>query len=672
MDSPSLGSLIEHQEAVPADASLEQVVRRFQEHGRPYMAVLDGTTYLGLLSGAQIGTMLGSRFGFSLHIRDSARHHLLSNDLRVHTTWTLLQVLDGIMARKGSCFYHDVPLLSGAGEFLGLISVHRLIQEQARIMSDQMTLAERRRERLEESNHQLLQSLEELRQSEGRYESLFQHSPLGIALLDRKGSLEVCNRRLQAWLGPMVQEGGQDLTRHLPEADLAPFLALLPGADGQPGLPVVESEVSLPLPGQGARRFRVHASWIEETGQICAALQDITHQRILERGMAVQEKAALFERLAGGLAHELNNKLTPVVGYADLLSLRLAAFPEAAKALKQCEMIHSSASEAVRIVRQLLQLSRPPQAEKSVFRLDELVKEAWAIVEYRLRAGGVKGLLELAPDQAVVHADGPQIKQVIVNLVINAIDAMEHATDKQLRLRLETRDGSARLSVRDTGHGIPPENLRRIFDPFFTTKPPDRGTGLGLSVCLSILQQHNGDIQVASNPGEGSCFTIALPLCEAAGHQSSPRPAPAPFSPARRQILRVLAIDDEDHIAECIRESLQAHCGWLVETCREMSQAIAILDRHSFDLVLTDLRMPGLDGFALLSWAKSSRQDLLSKILVVTADPGEMNLEATWGVGMLKKPFRPAELVSACHAVLARRARPSQDEAFAAGCLAAS
>jgi nitrogen-specific signal transduction histidine kinase len=396
----------------------------------------------------------------------------------------------------------------------------------------------------------------------------------------------------------------------------------------------------------------VHASWIEETGQICAALQDITKQRVLERGMALHEKAALFERLAGGLAHELNNKLTPVVGYADLLSLRLQGLPEAAKALRQCQTISSSAAEAVRMVRQLLQLSRPPQAEKASCDLNGLVQEAWTIVDYKLRSGEVDCSLDLPAGKVPVHVDGSQIKQVLVNLVINAIDAMESSARKRLRLSLKVEGPSAILSLQDSGQGIPQENLLRIFDPFFTTKAPDRGTGLGLSVCLSILQQHHGDIQVSSTPGEGSTFTIELPLAEAGTLSASPVIAPFPARAGWDHAPRVLAIDDETHVTELIRATLQAQWGWTVETCQDMGEALARLGRQAFDLVLTDLRMPGLDGFTLLSWVKAHRPALLARLLVITADPGEMDLEAAWGVRVLRKPFRSAELVQMCQSML--------------------
>jgi signal transduction histidine kinase len=514
MDKSDLASLVDHRESVEADASMERVIRRFQEHGQHYMAVIDGVTYLGLLSDAQVGTMLGSRFGFSLHIRDSAWLHTLPEVLCADPEWSLLYLLQRVMERRGAQFYYDVPLVAKEGRFLGIISIQRLIREQARIMTDQMALAEQRRTELEVINGHLSESLEELRQSQGRYVSLFQQGPLGIVLLTKEGQVVACNQRLHNWLDTHVGDCDWTVREYLSAEELMPFLAVVPARNAKPSVPVVKGEVSILLPLRGKRCFRVQAAWIEESQQICATLQDITDQRALERGMALQDKVDLFERLAGGIAHELNNKLAPIIGFSELLSAELEQLPDAQKALRHCEVIRSSAEEAARMVRQLLQLSRPPQAEKAHCNLNEIAKDAWTIVEHRCRCNDIAAVLELCPKKVPVHVDGPQIKQVIVNLLINALDALEAASLKRLELSVGIEDSAAVLSVKDSGHGIPPETLKRIFDPFFTTKSPDRGTGLGLSVCLTVVQQHHGDIQVSSTFGKGTTFTVTLPLLE--------------------------------------------------------------------------------------------------------------------------------------------------------------
>jgi two-component system NtrC family sensor kinase len=219
----------------------------------------------------------------------------------------------------------------------------------------------------------------------------------------------------------------------------------------------------------------------------------------------------------------------------------------------------------------------------------------------------------------------------------------------------------AELSVQDTGHGIPPEKLNRIFDPFFTTKSAERGTGLGLSVCLGIVGQHRGEIAVSSVPGEGTVFTVLLPL--ALGQEPA---APEPAGSAQRlepvaelaQLaprLEVLVIDDEEYITSLVHELLRARLGCRVEQVHDGREAIQRLERAHFDLVITDIRMPGLDGFAVLGWIRDFRPALMPKVLVITGDSGSLPQDRelrALGVPALRKPFTSDELVAQCRELM--------------------
>jgi two-component system NtrC family sensor kinase len=256
-----------------------------------------------------------------------------------------------------------------------------------------------------------------------------------------------------------------------------------------------------------------------------------------------------------------------------------------------------------------------------------------------------------------ILADAVQIKQVLINLMINAIDAMEHTTRKDLQVRVAVRGAMAELSVQDTGHGIPPEKLNRIFDPFFTTKSAERGTGLGLSVCLGIVGQHGGEIAVSSVPGEGTVFTVLLPL--ALGQEpAAPEPAacglnlePAAGLPQVAPRLDVLVIDDEEYITSLVHELLRTRLGCRVEQVHDGREAIQRLENAHFDLVITDIRMPGLDGFAVLGWIRDFRPALMPKVLVITGDSGSLPQDRelrALGVPALRKPFTSDELVAQC------------------------
>jgi two-component system NtrC family sensor kinase len=220
--------------------------------------------------------------------------------------------------------------------------------------------------------------------------------------------------------------------------------------------------------------------------------------------------------------------------------------------------------------------------------------------------------------------------------------------------------------MRDTGHGISAEKLNRIFDPFYTTKAIDRGTGLGLSVCLGIIRQHHGEISVKSVPGEGTVFRLLLPLAQT-DMESDPTTS---MEPARQGSqgplletvgelprLNVLVIDDEEYITSLVQESLRDRFGWRVERVHDGRQAIQRLENVPFDLVITDLRMPGLDGFAIIRWIRDSKPALLPRVLVITGDSGGPSMDQELldlGVQALRKPFTPHELVAQCQVTLTR------------------
>lgn len=660
-------TLVDHRECVQIGETVEQVHDRFRHHPHEYAAVVDGETYVGLVSRGHLGFLLGTRFGFTLHSRHLIQEHLLPESLVTTSSIPLLDLLERALTRTGEAFYHDVPLVDEDGRFLGIIPVPSLVRAQSALIAEQFQLAESRRNELLSKNQDLFRSLHQLRQSQGRYETLFQHSPLAVALLHPDGRIEAHNAKLQSLLGPVA-----DLEGFLPNlADMMPpkhrqsFLELLSLHDSGASLPNNHAdEFTLHLPELGERLFKFHTSLVRETGQICTILHDITEQRAIERKMAINDKAELFESLVGGIAHELNNKLAPVLGFSDLLMVRLEALGGHDVLQTYCNSISQSAQESARIIRQLLQLSRPATMELRKTNLRAIVDEAASIMRFRLRTAEA-GLRVSVPEGSMdILADSAQIKQVLINLMINGVDAMEHATRKELQVRVEAQGEWAVVLVADTGHGIPADKLNRIFDPFYTTKSVERGTGLGLSVCLGIVRQHHGEISVKSVPGEGTEFRVLLPLARSdeqgkpegpVARKNLPRTPQTVPGAAMTPRLDVLVVDDEEYITSLVQELLRSYLGWRVERVHDGRQAIQRLETTSFDLVITDLRMPGLDGFAILNWIREFRPSLLTKVLVITGDTGSQSLDrelSELGVPALKKPFTPDELVSQCRDLL--------------------
>ena len=663
-----LGTLVHHREWVQVGQTIEQVHEQFRQHEHEFSAVLDGENFVGLISRGHLGFLLGTRFGFILNSRHLIQDHLLPESLVATTSTPLLSLLDEALSRKGEAFYHDVPVVDAGGGFVGIIPVPALVRAQSELIAGQFQLAESQRYELQTKNQDLFRSLNQLRQSQGRYETLFQHSPLAVALLAPDGCIEAHNARLQNLLGACgaVEASLPNLADLIAPKDRSAFLDLLRLQESGVVVPANHpDEFTLALPGCGERLFKFHTSLVRETGQICTILHDITEQRALEVQMALQDKAALFESLVGGIAHELNNKLSPVLGFSDLLAMRLEGVPGQEGLESYCHAISTSAQEAVRIIRQLLQLSRPATMELRRTDLIAILEEAKSITRFRLKATGAKAKIHAPETRVEILADGPQIKQVFINLMINAIDALEHAVRKDLDLRVEIQDTWAVVSVEDTGHGIPADKVSRIFDPFYTTKAADRGTGLGLSVCLGIIRQHRGEISVRSTPGAGTVFRILLPLAQGEAREveavppqiAAGRPSPGGLTTGAPR-LEVLVIDDEEYITSLVQELLRSRLGWRVQRVHDGRQAIERLEKGDFDLVITDLRMPVLDGFAILNWLRDFRPQLLARVLVITGDTGSQDLDQellALRVPALRKPFTPDELVSHCWNLVSAR-----------------
>jgi two-component system NtrC family sensor kinase len=648
--------------------TVDQVYRLLRDKPKSFAAVVDGGIYKGLVSRGHLGILLGTRYGFALHSEHPIQDHLLPGCLVAAPSMPLLDLLELALGRNDETFYQDVPLVEQDGRFLGIITVPSLVRAQSRLIAEQFHLAESQQQELLIKNQDLFRGLHQLRQSQGRYETLFQNSPLPVALLYSDGRIDTHNDKLLALFGPVTLGAGDlpNLADLVSTSHRQAFLELLRLHESGAMLTGLRADEFLLCPSAGGERlFKFHTSLVSETGQICTILQDITEQRNLERRMALNDKTALFESLAGGIAHELNNTLTPVLGYSELLGMRLESAGDQAPLLSYCQAITKSAQESVRIIRQLLQLSRPATTEFRRVELGAILDEAVSIMRFRLRSSEARLTIDIPKAGVPILADAGQIKQVLINLMINALDAMEHAPRKDLQVRLKFQGPWAELSVADTGHGIPADKLHRIFDPFYSTKSAERGTGLGLSVCLGIVGQHQGEMSVSSVPGEGTLFTVLLPLALAGDPVAAGAPLPPDQDPSGEGVdrfpeagasLQVLVIDDEEYITNLVNELLRCRLGWRVEQVHDGQEAIQRMERTPFDLVITDLRMPGLDGFAILGWIRDFRPVLLSKVLVITGDSGGLTQDQelrTLGIPVLKKPFTSEELVDQCRGLVA-------------------
>jgi signal transduction histidine kinase len=367
------------------------------------------------------------------------------------------------------------------------------------------------------------------------------------------------------------------------------------------------------------------------------------------------EKLATMGSLLAGVAHELNNPLAVLIGQAHLLR---EAVPD--DAIRQrAEKIGAAAERCGRIVKNFLAIARQRPPERGDVFLNQVVHEAVELLAYELQTDDVEVVFDLAEDLPVLWADAHQLHQVVVNLVANAHQAMRRAAAAR-RIRLTTRLDRDRvwLEIADTGPGIPRELQAKIFEPFFTTKPAGQGTGLGLSLCRGIVEDHRGALTVESEPGGGATFRIDLPRL--------PRPAPAPEAvvppaPVRIAPRRILVVDDEAEIAGVLAEALE-RVGHRVEVAANGAEALEILTARACDLVISDTKMPGLDGLDLYREVERRFPSLRERMIFVTGDVLDAEklafLERS-GVPVLMKPFDVREVRHLVHQVLVRGSHES-------------
>lgn len=407
--------------------------------------------------------------------------------------------------------------------------------------------------------------------------------------------------------------------------------------------------------------------------------RDVTGQRLIQSKLIQTEKMAAIGQLVSGIAHELNNPLTSIQGYAQLLLSRRSPSERAGDASR----ISQEAERAARIVKNLLLFSRETKSERRAVHLNEVIERTLSLRSYELKLENIDVELVLDAGLPQTLADAAQLQQVVLNLIVNSEQAIVMARGEEQRngrILIRTRRlAGDRLAVEvsDDGPGIPPENVARIFDPFFTTKPPGIGTGLGLSIVYGIVQEHGGEISVDSQLGTGSTMTIELPALTVSGFDLAVgEPAAPPRAAARAplQILertpareQILVVEDERTVAELIADVMTEE-GHRVETLLDSRMALRRLEEKSFSLMICDLKMPYVDGPSLYRVLVRRASPMQHRVLFVTGDTmGLRTLEflKSSGLPYLAKPFLVEELKEAVRLALA--AARADDEAASNG-----
>jgi signal transduction histidine kinase/CheY-like chemotaxis protein len=512
------------------------------------------------------------------------------------------------------------------------------------------------------------------RQMEAEILSVLDAVEIAIVLFDSTGRLRFSNARFAQYFSlDILQlrklEGFDELESLVakrfrdPGMFSAPWRSFADG-DGMPRHDELEmtrpskrvlERFSRPVLDREGRRI----GWLE-------LYNDVTGEREIQSKLLQTEKMAALGQLVSGIAHELNNPLTTIMGYGQLLLGHGLTPPQLSKARK----VFQEAERARRIVKNLLYFARENKPERTRVNLNEIVERTLALRSYELRVENIVIECDLAPNLPETMADPHQLQQVVLNLLANAEQALlEDRGQGHVWIRTH-RIGGNRISleVSDDGPGIPSEVGSRIFDPFFTTKPSDVGTGLGLSIVYGIVHQHGGEVTFENQAGSGARFVVELPLVAV-----QPRDPEASLSlgAERKPNItrgRILVVEDEPTVAQLIVDVLREE-GHQVEAVLDSQEGLTMLSRGTYDLVLCDLRMPRLDGPAFYDTLVRSGSAEHQRIIFVTGDtlaPRTLEFLEANKLPYLSKPFLVEELKLAVNCRL-QKARQTEKMSHSAG-----
>lgn len=395
------------------------------------------------------------------------------------------------------------------------------------------------------------------------------------------------------------------------------------------------------------------ASLVDMT-EVYNATQEIERQR---EALRQSEKLTAMGSLLAGVAHELNNPLAIVMGRASLLEEKCDREPELRA---EAQRIRQAAERCGRIVRTFLNMARSKPSQRGPVSLNEMVRAAADMLQYGYRTHNIAQELDLGEGLPPVMADSDEIGQVVMNLLINAQQALAgHEGPRRVRVqsgvepRRDNREPRVWLRVEDNGPGVPAAVRQHVFEPFFTTKPEGLGTGLGLAMSRSLVRAHGGDLMLeAGSALGGASFRLSLPISGVAEPESA---APALPQPGGSLVARVLVVDDEPELSELMREMLES-AGYDVATAESGAVALEMLELARFDAIVCDLRMPDMDGATLWRQVAASHPELDRRLLFVTGDTLSADargfLKGT-GCDSLDKPFSKTDLLTKLAALLA-------------------
>jgi two-component system cell cycle sensor histidine kinase/response regulator CckA len=492
---------------------------------------------------------------------------------------------------------------------------------------------------------------------------LFRDAPMGVAFADSTGLISDANAALAKFFGASGSLTGRDFGALVETSDRAQVMALIAKtAVGETGLKAVELRGAKSANGE-ERMAELFASPMPD-GKAILYLVDVSEQKALETKFAQSQKMQAVGQLAGGVAHDFNNLLTVIIGNCEFLLMRHQAGDPSFKEINE---VHQNALRAAALVSQLLAFSRKQTMQPKVLALGDVVGELAQMLR-RLVGEGITLNVERETDLWAVHADEAQLGNAIINLVVNARDAMPSGGTVTIKTANYTASSASslgtaimpagdyvRIEVTDTGTGMTKEIQSKIFDPFFTTKPVGQGTGLGLATVYGIVKQSGGFIDVDSEMGRGTSFNIYLPRRKLEAADAAP--VEVVVHPARDVTGQdtILLVEDEEAVRSFAARALRMR-GYNVLEASGGEEALEIVksDDVKIDLIITDVVMPNMDGPTMVRHVKVLKPDLAVIFMSGYAEEAfRRNDQNSEDIHFLPKPFGLKQLAAKVKEVLA-------------------
>ena len=484
---------------------------------------------------------------------------------------------------------------------------------------------------------------------------------MGVAFADAGGVISEANAALARFFGVSGDLASRNFSELVEQSDRAQVVSLIASAArGETGLAAVELRMG--KTGTADERMAELFASPMPGGKAILYLVDVSEQKALETKFAQSQKMQAVGQLAGGVAHDFNNLLTVIIGNCEFLLMRHQAGDPSFKEINE---VHQNALRAAALVSQLLAFSRKQTMQPKALVLGDVIGELAQMLR-RLVGEGITLNVERDSDLWTVHADEAQLSNAIINLVVNARDAMPSGGTVAIRTVNQTVSKSSalgtaimppgdyvRIEVSDTGTGMSQEIQSKIFDPFFTTKPVGQGTGLGLATVYGIVKQTGGFITVDSEVGKGTSFNIYLPRLRV---DAAAAPVEVAASPARDVTGQdtILLVEDEETVRSFAARALRMR-GYNVLEAGGGEEALEIVksEAHTIHLIITDVVMPSMDGPTMVRHVKQLKPDLRVIFMSGYAEEAfRRNDQSSEDIHFLPKPFGLKQLAAKVKEVL--------------------